>query len=97
MTMNPLSDIDFEAEMTALQRAKEAQMEAHKAFLEAARDAATVETRSMLLDHADQLVDILSDLGGQKHLVREAYRKPMPVIDIYGDDDNAEVTVNAKS
>ncbi len=75
--LNPLSDSDYSYEITALNCAKGATRAAHSKFLEAAREAATSETHDMLFDHACQLTDILSDLNGQRALVREAYAAPM--------------------
>ena len=75
--LNPLSDDDYQFEIAALDAAKGAVRSAHKSFLQAASEAATAETRALLFDHAAQLTDILSDLNGQRALVREAHRAPM--------------------
>ncbi len=76
--LNPLSDSDYAFEITALNAAKGAVRGAHKNFLAAASDAASMETCDLLFDHAAQLTDILSDLNGQRELVREAHDAPMP-------------------
>lgn len=76
--LNPLSDSDYAYEITALNTAKGAVRSAHKSFLQAASGAASMETRDLLFDHAAQLTDILSDLNGQRALVREAYDAPLP-------------------
>lgn len=77
-SISPLSDADYSFDITALNTAKRAIGEAHKAFIEAARRSASSETRDLLYDHCDQLSDILSDLNGQRTLVRESYNAPMP-------------------
>jgi hypothetical protein len=76
--LNPLSDSDYQFEIAALNVAKGAARNAHKRFVQAASEAASTETRDLLFDHAAQLTDILSDLNGQRALVREAYRAPLP-------------------
>jgi hypothetical protein len=76
--LNPLSDSDYSYEITALNCAKGATRDAHKKFLSAVRGPATSQTRDMLYHHACQLTDILSDLNGQRALVREAYAAPLP-------------------
>jgi hypothetical protein len=84
--LNPLSDSDYAFEITALNTARGAVRSAHKSFMQAATDAATVETRDLLFDHAAQFTDILSDLNGQRALVREAHDAPLlPRLENYDD------------